>query len=84
MGVATISIGLPIRIIAALNHINFRGDVHWTTWVIEFVSIMLCYVIAWQLETRDRALAIVTRISALIGIILCALIGGAPMPFSLW
>jgi hypothetical protein len=84
MAVATISIGLPIRIIAALNNTNFRGYVHWSAYVIEIISIALCFIIASRLETTDGTLAVVTRISAWIAIIVCVLLGVAPTPFCLW
>ena len=81
---ATISIGQPFRIASALNPTNFRARVHWTEWLIEIMTIVLCFVLASRLHGSDRSLSRVIRVCAWLGVILLVMVAGSPMPWRWW
>jgi hypothetical protein len=77
---ATITIAQLFRIAAAFNRTNFRGNVHWTTWLLEIVSIVLCFVLASRLNDSDRSLSRAIRVYAWLGIFLLFMLGATPTP----
>lgn len=76
--VAVLSIGLPLRAFMALNQTGFRGHVHWGVWVVEFLSIVMCRVLAGLLRFSDKSLSPGITICACVGILFCILIALTP------